>query len=119
MKSIFTATVSCTLVVLLLLLSFPFVAFVGWKLSPPNYKVTEKLHFDFSSSTPTAEVWLQGKIVEGIDSSNLKDSKVRNSGRRVFPKGSKYLVMFDFSLPESDHNLAIGMFQVLYNILCY
>ncbi|CAM6089068.1 unnamed protein product [Calypogeia fissa] len=76
--------------------------------------IQQPLDFDFTLARPVAVLPLfPPKEIERIK--NLPPEKVVKT--RVIPLGCKFLVTVTLTLPESDYNMKLGMFQVTAELL--
>ncbi|XP_010540548.1 PREDICTED: seipin-2-like [Tarenaya hassleriana] len=107
--AIYVGIVLVVLLVLALLLS----GFVMRHLTEEPLVVEESLNFDYTRNSPEAYVPITSCVGVGCDHSCKENTETGNiKGLRVIPQNHKIEIVVSLTLPESEYNRNLGMFQV-------
>ncbi|XVF87261.1 hypothetical protein PTKIN_Ptkin18bG0104800 [Pterospermum kingtungense] len=81
-------------------------------------KIKETLNFDYTKSSPVAFVPIVSCAGVGLSAKHMEKIDFGKSmGSRVIPQDQKLQVTVSLSLPESEYNRKLGMFQVRVDFL--
>lgn len=82
-------------------------------------QTTERLNFNYGKTSPIALVPIMSSGAVNPWSQRLKDNAeaVKHSGFRIVPYSHKLPLTVSLTVPESEHNQKLGVFQVFSPIL--
>ena len=83
-----------------------------YTIIPQTFHSSRPLHFDYRQPLPSAEMWLLPPDILSRARVAAGKRPGHAVGPHLLPKGRVYRASLDLKLPESDHNLQLGMFQV-------
>lgn len=110
-RGICGASMCAILLVSTLIASLPLPFFAAWLLSPPVLDKSYPLVFDYRLPEPTATTVLSpSKAAPKWEPINA--TAELEPGKRVVLQGQRFNVMLHLRLPESEHNMNLGVFQV-------
>ena len=76
-------------------------------------EIKENLNFDYTNSSPVAFVPIVSCAAVGCGVKCMEKIDIgKNVGSRVIPPDHKWQVTVSLTLPESEYNRNLGMFQV-------
>ncbi|KAM7498590.1 hypothetical protein LguiA_023004 [Lonicera macranthoides] len=119
---IFWSIYACLVLVGLLVLGFIIGGIVVGRLVEEPIKATETLNFDYTRASPAAFVPIMSSPAIGDFSGMMsKDGdgvdRVENVAKRGIPYNHKLLLAVSLTLPESEYNRKLGVFQVRVDFL--
>lgn len=89
--------------------------FMGRVVEEP-LQIMEELNFDYTKPAPDALVPVES--CNGGLGSGGKAGAWKPGGWRLVPPNHKLQLTISLTLPESDYNRKLGMFQVCYSVIC-
>lgn len=103
----------CTVLVVLLVSAFLVGGILMRIMVEEPIRMEEHLDFDYTQKSPEAFVPIMVCPGTGYDLSGMQNLEVHKfDGMRVIPPKHKLQVKLSMTLPESDYNINLGIFQV-------
>lgn len=120
---IFWSIYACIVLVGLLVLGFIIGGIVVGRLVEEPIKATETLNFDYTRASPVAFVPIMSSPVAGDFSGVMSKAGdgvhlVENVAKHGIPYNHKLLLTVSLTLPESEYNRKLGVFQVCSSHFC-
>lgn len=109
-RALFMSIYVCSVLFGLLVLGFVIGSFAMRQIAEEPIQTTETLHFDYTKSSPVAFVPVLSSSGDAVP--------FEQSGKpvraRFIPHNRKFQLTLSLTLPESDYNRKLGVFQVCF-----
>ncbi|KAI3466029.1 hypothetical protein Pfo_022692 [Paulownia fortunei] len=110
-RAFFCAVYVFFVLVGLLVSGFAIGGIIMKNLVEESIHTTETLNFDYTKTSPVAVVPIASSLVNGVPSKSQMSGS-ENLGPRAIPYNHKLQVTVLLTLPESEYNRKLGIFQV-------
>ncbi|GAB2287552.1 hypothetical protein Dimus_021926 [Dionaea muscipula] len=114
---LFWSVYVCSVLVSLLVSGFVVGGLMMWSVVEEPFRLKQALNFDYTKSNPVAFVPIMDCPTMACMNCVEKAVDGRAGAARVIPPNQKLKVTVELSLPESDYNRNLGMFQVRIDFL--
>eukprot|EP00249_Psilotum_nudum_P021817 c28263_g1_i1 orf=401-2995(-) len=110
-------TYVCILLSSLLFLAFLMNFFFVSKFVEEPFNMKDLLHFDYTQYHPSAVVYLQPSSITGHYNGKLLHQPSKSQRSRAIPMSHLIHITVTLTLPESDYNRQLGVFQLSAELL--